>query len=64
MINEGTYCIDIITQLQAAQSALKAISRRILEKHLDHCVTDAIDSKSKPETDQKIKELMQVLKRF
>ncbi len=63
MVEDGAYCIDIITQVQAAQSALKAIGQRILEKHIDHCVKDAIGSKSKGETDVKIKELMKVLKR-
>lgn len=63
MVNEGVYCIDIITQIQAARSALKAISMKILEKHLEHCVKDALKSKSEDETDEKIRELIQVLKR-
>jgi len=64
MIEEGEYCIDIITQVQAAQSALGAVGRKILQKHLDTCVTEALESKSKADVEQKIKELMLVMKRM
>ena len=63
MVEEGAYCIDIITQIQAAESALAAIGRRILRKHIDHCVTTAIRGKSKEDAETKIDELMTVLKR-
>ena len=64
MIEEQEYCIDIITQVQAAQSALSAVARKILEKHLDTCVSAAIQSKSKTDTNEKIRELMKVMKRM
>jgi len=64
MIEEGEYCIDIITQVQAAQSALGSVARNILEKHLDTCVTEALQSKSRSAVDQKIRELMKVMKRM
>jgi DNA-binding FrmR family transcriptional regulator len=64
MVEEGEYCVDIITQVQATQSALGAVGRKILEKHLDMCVTTAIESKSKQDVDQKIKEVMKVMKRM
>ena len=41
MIDGGEYCIDIITQIQAARSALQSVSKIILEKHLKHCVVAA-----------------------
>ncbi len=63
MVEDGEYCIDIITQIQAAQSALGAIGKRILRKHMDHCVAEAMRGKSKKEADIKIDELMTVLKR-
>ena len=63
MVEEGEYCIDIITQIQAAQSALGAIGRRILRKHIEHCVVDAMRGKVKRESDTKINELMTVLRR-
>jgi DNA-binding FrmR family transcriptional regulator len=64
MVEEGEYCIDIITQVQAVQSALGAVGRKILEKHLDTCVTNTMQSKSKDDMDQKIRELMKVMKRM
>ena len=64
MVEEGEYCIDIINQILAVQSALGSVGRKILQKHLDHCVTEAIKSKSKADTDIKIQELMKVMKRM
>ena len=64
MVDEGSYCIDIVTQIQAAQAALGAVARKILERHLDTCVAQALESKSKPAVDQKIQELMKVMKRM
>ncbi len=64
MIEEKEYCIDIITQVQAVQSALGAVGRKILEKHLDTCVTETIQSHSRADTDEKIQELMKVMKRM
>ena len=64
MIEQRAYCIDIITQVQAVQSALSAVGRKILEKHMDTCVTSAVRSKSKDDTDEKLAEIMKVLKRM
>jgi len=63
MVEEGAYCIDIITQIQAVRSALGAVGLRILHKHMDHCVADALRSRSAKEAEVKIRELMDVLKR-
>jgi DNA-binding FrmR family transcriptional regulator len=63
MVDDGVYCIDIITQIQAVQSALGAVSRRILQKHLEHCVSDAIAGGSRSETQAKIEELVKVMRR-
>jgi DNA-binding FrmR family transcriptional regulator len=64
MIEEREYCIDIITQIQAARSALGAVGRKILEKHLNTCVSDALQSGSKADTDEKLRELMRVMTRM
>lgn len=63
MINEGVYCIDILTQIQAVQSALKAVSRKILHKHMEHCVADAFKGPSKEDVDAKMRELLELMKR-
>lgn len=63
MVEEESYCIDIINQIQAAQAALGSISRRVLRKHMDHCVSDALHGKSKKQAQVKIEELVSLLAR-
>ena len=41
MVDEDTYCIDVLTQVAAATKALHAVSMGLLEDHLNHCVADA-----------------------
>ena len=41
MVDEDVYCIDILTQIAAAESALKKVAVILLEDHLGHCVADA-----------------------
>ena len=63
MVEEKKYCIDIITQIQAALSALRAVELQILEKHMNHCVSDAFESGSPAEAGQKMEELLRVMKK-
>jgi len=63
MVEDGAYCIDIVTQIQAAQSALGSVGRRVLRKHVEHCVAAALRSGSRAEADRKTAELMRVLER-
>ena len=64
MINDGEYCIDIITQIQAARSALQAVSKNILEKHLKHCVAGALEKNNDSAIEEKLEEIMTVIKRM
>lgn len=41
MIEEDTYCVDVLTQISAVTSALRSISLGLLDEHLRHCVADA-----------------------
>jgi CsoR family transcriptional regulator, copper-sensing transcriptional repressor len=41
MIEEDKYCIDILTQVAAATSALQSVALGLLEDHLGHCVAQA-----------------------
>lgn len=41
MVDEDKYCIDILTQVSAATSALEAVAVALLEDHLGHCVAAA-----------------------
>ena len=63
MVEEKKYCIDIITQIQAVRSALRAVELQILRKHMSHCVSDAFASGSQKNADQKMEELLRVMKK-
>ena len=41
MVDNDTYCIDILTQVSAITKALQAVSLGLLEDHVAHCVVDA-----------------------
>ena len=42
MIEEDTYCIDVLTQVSAATKALQAVAVGLLDEHVRHCVKDAV----------------------
>ena len=44
MVDEDTYCIDILTQVSAVTKALQAVAIGLLEDHLGHCVVQAIET--------------------
>lgn len=60
MVENDVYCIDIITQSLAVQSALRAIDEIILVKHMETCVQDAFANKKG--VTEKIQELTTTLK--
>src|SRR3989338_3916764 len=60
MIEDDTYCIDVLHQLQAVASGLRETGHVVLENHLKSCVADAI---GKGKKDEAISEIMQVFKR-
>jgi DNA-binding FrmR family transcriptional regulator len=41
MVEDDTYCIDVLTQISAATSALDSIALALLDDHLNHCVSEA-----------------------
>jgi DNA-binding FrmR family transcriptional regulator len=60
MMEEDTYCIDIIRQIQAVQAALNKVSAGILENHLNSCVTTAIRGENPAERERVMKEITDV----
>jgi len=44
MVEKERYCIDIINQVTAAQRALDQVGLRVMKRHIESCVTDAIKS--------------------
>ena len=61
MIDEDRYCIDVLTQVSAVQSALDALALRLLEHHLHGCVQHAVKSGS---GDHAIAEALEVIRKF
>lgn len=63
MVEEDKYCIDILTQVSAANRALQSFALALLEEHLAHCVADAT-VKGGPEAEAKIKEASDAIARL
>lgn len=60
MVEEDTYCIDVIKQLQAVQAALNKVSTLILDNHLRTCVTEAIQGEDPKEREAVLQEVTSV----
>ncbi|MBE0619024.1 MAG: metal-sensitive transcriptional regulator [Burkholderiales bacterium] len=61
MVEEDRYCVDVLTQISAIQSALDALAMQLLESHTNGCVRSAIQS---GDGDAAVDELMNLVKRF
>ena len=57
MLEDDRYCIDILTQVSAAGSALNSFSRELLSQHLRTCVAEDVQAGS----DEKLDELLALL---
>jgi DNA-binding FrmR family transcriptional regulator len=44
MVEDDRYCIDILTQVAAVNTALESLALKLLDDHVRHCVTDALSS--------------------
>ncbi len=62
-VESDTYCIDVLTQVSAATKALEAFALALLEEHLRHCVTDAIQVGGQ-EAEDKVKEASAAIARL
>ena len=62
MVDEDTYCIDVIRQINAVQKALEGVSSMVLENHLNTCVTTAIRGSDVEERQRMIGEIVGVFK--
>jgi CsoR family transcriptional regulator, copper-sensing transcriptional repressor len=63
MVEDGRYCIDIVTQISAVRAALRRAEEEVLRDHVSHCVQHAINSGDKQDQRKKIAEIMDVLGR-
>ena len=67
MVEEDTYCIDVLTQVAAATKALQAVALGLLDDHLGHCVRHAVASSAEDDgaaADAKIAEASAAIARL
>ena len=60
MVENGTYCIDVIRQIHAVQAALDKVSGIILEGHLHTCVITAVRGEDVNERERVLTEIADV----
>jgi CsoR family transcriptional regulator, copper-sensing transcriptional repressor len=63
MVEEETYCIDILTQVSALTKALESVALGLLDDHLKHCVMDAA-AEGGPVAEAKLKEASDAIARL
>lgn len=61
MVEEERYCIDILTQISAAQAAIDKVALALLDEHTRHCVVGA---KSAKDREEKTEEMMEAVGRL
>jgi DNA-binding FrmR family transcriptional regulator len=64
MVDEDTYCIDVLTQISAVTKALQSLAVNLADDHIHHCVHDAAVSGDADELDRKMDEVMAAVKRL
>lgn len=63
MVVEDAYCIDILTQIAAANSALKKVAVGLLEDHLRHCIAEGKEASGR-EREAKVVEASSAIDRL
>ena len=62
MVDEESYCIDVLTQIASVVAALEKVGTILLKDHVEHCLRESIEHGEK--TDEKIEELTAAVERF
>ena len=64
MVEEDAYCIDVLTQVSAVTRALQSVAVSLLDEHLRHCVSDAVQSDDDGAADRIITEASRAIERL
>jgi DNA-binding FrmR family transcriptional regulator len=64
MVEDDRYCIDILTQISAVNTALESLAYKILDDHVNHCVAGALASGDPAVAGEKSRELLEAVHRF
>jgi CsoR family transcriptional regulator, copper-sensing transcriptional repressor len=63
MIEDGRYCIDVLTQISAVRAALAKVESEMLKTHLNHCIEGAIKNGDADDQRAKARELIELMER-
>jgi DNA-binding FrmR family transcriptional regulator len=64
MIEEDTYCIDVLTQISAATKAMHSVGIGLVEQHINHCVMEAAAEGDEEATRAKVAEATRAIERL
>ena len=64
MVEEGRYCVDVLTQIAAVNTALESLAFKLLDDHVNHCVAGAMASGDRDVAEEKSRELLAAVHRF
>jgi DNA-binding FrmR family transcriptional regulator len=64
LISEDTYCIEVLTQINAVSSALRGLAVGLLDEHVRHCVREAADAGDASSADQMVTEATKAIERL
>lgn len=58
MMDEDRYCIDISNQIMATEAILRKVNHVVLQEHIDHCLTEAVEKGNTAEMMNEIKSII------
>jgi DNA-binding FrmR family transcriptional regulator len=64
MVEEDAYCVDVLTQVAAVQTALEQVAVAVLDAHVRGCVADAVGGGDEVAAAERLDELMAAVRRF
>jgi CsoR family transcriptional regulator, copper-sensing transcriptional repressor len=64
LVEEDTYCVDVLTQIASIHEALRGVGKIIMRDHLEHCVTDALRADDPEKAEKTYRELMDVVYKY
>lgn len=64
MVEDDTYCIEVLTQVSAATRALQSVAVQLVDEHLRHCVAHAVDSDDAAESERILTEASRAIERL
>jgi DNA-binding FrmR family transcriptional regulator len=64
MVDEDAYCVDVLTQVAAVQTALEQVAVHVLDAHVRTCVADAVGGEDDAAAEARLDELMAAVRRF